>query len=212
MIREKYVLESLREQWIQDWQPDLQKNACILAGRLGKSVIDLCGLNVKVVPVGVVVYNQSGWDNQFTHSADLPDSAWNVACTGRIKNLDVAVTSTGGWDGHLLLETDNYFLDLTANAFSRPEHGINIPGPLLVHKDQITTLHERDSQFKCHEVFQAAEFSQIALGSGCTYNFSPELWNTDYRKSPNWTYKPTMNKDDGRILSVRSMVGLIDLK
>lgn len=176
---EQQILESIVDGWLKS-REELTSiiNACILAGNYAHRILDKLEVPHRVRPIGATVFNQKGWQMFGTPANQLPDDAWSVHCSSRSEHILL-----NGWSGHLIIETENFFLDLTAEAFSRPNHEISIFGPLLVPKSQIKEL---PSGTPVHELGRTDDAYIFGLLDG-VYTFYYEDWNQIYKKARDWS-------------------------
>lgn len=175
---EQQILEELSRSWIQSRSKLTSTiNACILAGNYAHRILDRLGVPHRVRPIGVTVFNQKGWELFGVPAEELPDDAWSVHCSSRSAHI-----LENGWSGHLVIETENFFLDLTAEAFARPSNNINIFGPLLVPRSQIAELPNGTPVHQLGRTEHAYIFDLL----GGFYTFYYEDWNRVYEKAPDW--------------------------
>lgn len=177
--QELQILQNIDKHWVAYCKEEgIQENACILGSNFAHQVLKRLNVRHRVVPIGAVVFNKSGWENFGVPSNHLPDEAWSVACTSQS-------TDRGGYSGHLVVFTDNYFYDPTAIQYSRPQHNILLGGSLIVPLEEMC-VHTRDSQqHPMHLLFHTEEFCTFPIGS-TLYSYFLEEWNTIYRKSADW--------------------------
>jgi hypothetical protein len=179
MVQEELkVLEQVTKQWVL-WRKNnnIQKNSCILACNLAHQLLVRLGVEHEVLPVGTTVFNRKGWEMFGTAVNQLPDDAWTVHCSSQ--------TTGSGFGGHTVIHTENYFLDLTALQFSRPEHEIFIGETLIVPLEKMEVFERGSQPHAVHLAFRTNKFWTFPIGSGL-YSYYLEKWNTIYRKSPDW--------------------------
>lgn len=175
---EQEVLEHISRGW-QDFrsQVPLSPNACILAANYVHRVLEMFDIDHKVRPIGATVFNRKGWELFGTPANELPPEAWSVHCSSRSEQL-----LTSGWSGHLVVETKDFFVDLSAEQFSRPDHQIQIFSPLIVPMSRISEL---PSGTPVHQLGRTEHAYIFDLGSGI-YTFYYEDWNKIYQKARDW--------------------------
>jgi hypothetical protein len=127
---EKFILDAIVDGW-----RDIEAgrigtlgnggNSCVLAGNFARRILENQKVPHRLRPVGAISFNTKGFEMFGTNANDLPDDAWNVAVTRFSQDF-------GGWSGHLLVETDNFILDLTSEQFARPAKNIHVPSNLIV--------------------------------------------------------------------------------
>ncbi len=154
-------------------------NACILGANYAHRVLDMFEIDHKVRPIGATVFNKRGWElfAERIPANQLPPEAWSVHCSSRSEHRMV-----NGWSGHVVIETEEFFIDLTAEQFSRPQHEIQIFAPLIVPRKNIREL---PSGTAVHDLGRTEDAYIFDLGSGI-YTFYYEDWNTIYQKAPDW--------------------------
>lgn len=174
MNYELAVIEAIAEDWKQI-QQNLPQNSCILAGRVASEVLTDRNIDHEVVPIAAVVENHAMRAVHMT--GVMNDDAWNVCC-GEFMNVEQP-PETGSWTGHLVVVTDNYFIDLTATQFARPAKQINIDSPLIAKLDDLQTyeipLYDKNTIW-----------IGFQLPAGGRYLFQPQLGNQRYKTGPDW--------------------------
>jgi hypothetical protein len=175
---EQQILEHLAESWVKS-RSELTSipNACILAGNFTHRILEQLEVPHQVRAIGATIFNQKGWELFGTPNDELPDDAWSVHCSSRSAHI-----MENGWSGHLIVETENFFIDLTAEAFARPAHHINIFGPLIVPSSQIKELPHGTPVHQLGRTEHAYSFDLL----GGIYTFYYEDWNRVYEKAPDW--------------------------
>jgi hypothetical protein len=179
MIQEELeVLEEVQKQWVS-WRRknNIQKNSCILACNFARQMLIRLGVEHQVLPVGTTVFNRKGWEMFGIPANRLPDDAWTVHCSSQ--------TTGSGFGGHTVIHTENYFLDLTALQFSRPDHEIFVGETLLVPLKNMEVFERGSEPHAIHLAFSTNKFWTFPIGSGL-YSYYLEEWNTIYQKSPDW--------------------------
>ncbi len=183
MIEEELkVLQEVSKQWVL-WTKDnkIRKNSCILGSNFAHQLLIRFGVDHEVLPIGTTVFNKRGWELFGIPAHRLPDDAWQVNCS--------SYSLGAGFSGHVVVQTKNFFLDLTADQFSRPEHNILINGTLIVPLSEME-VHQRGSEpHPIHLLYRTNEFRTFPIGSGL-YSYFLEKWNTVYRKAPDWKISP----------------------
>lgn len=175
---EKQIIEEITRGWQNlRSQVPLAINACILAANYTHRVLDAFEIEHKVRPVGATVFNRKGWELFGTPSGQLPPEAWSVHCSSRSAHV-----LENGWSGHLVVETKEFLIDLSAEQFSRPAHQIQIFSPLVVPRENIKEL---PSGTPLHDLGRTDQAFIFDLGSGI-YTFYYEDWNKVYQKAKDW--------------------------
>lgn len=172
------IVKEISKGW-QEFRQEvpLAINACILAANYTHRVLEMFDIEHKVRPIGATVFNRTGWQTFGTPADKLPPEAWSVHCSSRSPHL-----LEKGWSGHLVVETNNFFIDLSAEQFSRPAHQIQIFSPLIVPRSEIQEL---PSGTPVHQLGRTEHAYIFDLGSGI-YTFYYEDWNRVYEKARDW--------------------------
>ena len=161
---------------------NIDDNSCILAVNFAHKILSALDVPHVIVPIGTTVFNKDGYDHFGKPASELPDSAWSVHCSTR---------STGsGFSGHLVIETENYLLDLTALQFERKNHNIVIGESLIVPHGDMEVFVRDSNPCSINKLFGAHVVYKFSLSEGI-YTYYEEEWNKVYTKSADWkaTYR-----------------------
>ena len=161
---------------------NIDDNSCILAVNFAHKILSALDVPHVIVPIGTTVFNKDGYDHFGKPASELPDSAWSVHCSTR---------STGsGFSGHLVIETENYLLDLTAIQFERKNHNIVIGESLIVPHGDMEVFVRDSNPCSINKLFGAHVVYKFSLSEGI-YTYYEEEWNKVYTKSADWkaTYR-----------------------
>jgi hypothetical protein len=173
---EEQVLRGLVSAWIQlRSQLTATPNACILAANFARRILPRFYVSTFVRPVGVIAFNREGWE-AICYGQPLTGDAWSVGCSSRFTTSDFA------YDGHVVIQTSNWYLDLTAEAFERPEHNIVMGGPVLIPLAKLGVIPK---DHRLHELTQTTRTYSIPLNTGI-YTFFDEPNNLKFRSAPDW--------------------------
>lgn len=174
---EEEVLKGLVSAWIH-LRPQLTgvPTACVLAANFARQILPRLYVSVWVRPIGVTVFNSHGWE-QITYGHPLTGKGWSVGCSSRFTN-----DTPHSYNGHLVIRTANWHLDLTSEAFDRPLHNIESGGPLLV---RLNDLFQIRSPHPIHAITNTARTYTTRLKSGI-YTMFDEPNNLGYRSAPDW--------------------------
>lgn len=174
---EEEVLKGLVSAWIH-LRPQLTgvPTACVLASNFARHILPRFYISTWVRPIGVSVFNSRGWE-QLTYGHPLTGKGWSVGCSSRFSD-----EQPNSYNGHLVIQTSNWHLDLTVEAFDRPQHAIVSGGPLLV---RLTDLHQIRAPHPIHELTRTARTYITSLRSGM-YTMFDEPNNLAYRNAPDW--------------------------
>lgn len=175
------AIQAIAREWanITTNLPPNKLGACILAARTATETLNELNIRNEAVPIAAVVENDA---MRATHMTGvLNDDAWNVCC-GKFSNI-VQDDEEGAWQGHIVILTENYFVDLTATQFARPAKNIYIPRSIIVPTSDIKTV----SIPFYKETTTWAKWFAFTLPSGRgRYLFRPQYENTDYMNGRDW--------------------------
>lgn len=137
--REMIVLRELANYYETCVEPTLGTHrACVLATRITNLMLTEFEIPHVVTHIDSFIVNDDWWD--FVNSKSdlditrLPETAWSIGCNS------AETPKKNGFPGHLVVETDNYFVDLSSRQFDRPQHNIITAAPLIVPLGQLTEL------------------------------------------------------------------------
>lgn len=176
---ERQILKKVASAW-QDYATThkLASNTCVLASNFASKVLSLLDIDNSVKTIGATVFNRRGWELYGIPTKSLPDDAWSVHCSSRC---------TGpGFSGHVVVETTNFFLDLTSSSFERLERNLLVGRNLIVPQADITVHSADEEEMQTHRFFNVRDYCTFPLINGGTYSFFYESWNTSYQKSVDW--------------------------
>lgn len=183
IVSELDILRNISTEWLKlKKERQIQKNACILSANFAHKMLDVAGLPHLVRPVGVTVFNRRGWELFGTPLKSLPPEAWNVHCSSLVPDDP----NNHGFSGHVVIETRRFFLDLTADIFSRPKHGIVLTKPLIVPMKDIHVCNREKNELEFHRTMKVDEFRRFSFPSMAQYTYYYEDDNTSYKKAPDW--------------------------
>ena len=139
--REKIVLSELASFYATRIVPTLATlRACVFASRLTSAILTRFEIPHKVTHVDVLVVNDEWWDfyieKRITEITELPETAWSVGCNSDEK------PQANGFPGHLVVETEDFFVDLSSGQFDRPQHKILTNSPLVAPLGDLLELHD----------------------------------------------------------------------
>lgn len=202
------AIKAIAREWVDIDATLPQKNACILAARVASQALNDIGIDHELVPIASVVENEA---MRAVHMTGLMnDDAWNVCC-GKFINFKQD-HEEGSWQGHIVIFTDNYFVDLTAPQFSRPAKNIIIDRPLII---PISDLQNYKIPFY-EKTTTWTKWIGFPLPSGRgRYLMQPQLDNLAYMHGRDWkTGHLRFNITDNvkkRLEAVQNMKVLFDL-
>ncbi len=181
MNNEKQVLQKISEMWAnyRYRESHLKANQCVLATRFASVVLTHAGIEHEVIPVGVCVYNQKGWDfakanTPFTKEGDewsLKVSVDNPVSLGSDEKC-----------GHAVIATTNYYFDPTSEQLSRPNRQMEIPNSIIIGVDKMSELDESMVMAKrTLRRFQQDRVFYFPVMSS-HYTWTVEQHNTNYKE------------------------------
>lgn len=170
---EHLVCSAIADYWVAEVEPNIISNSCISAARLAHEVLRYFAIPHRTEVVSVIAFNDLAYEQygEGIPTSAWPDEAWSVACLTPDYNTGSLPKPTTGFDGHMVLLTQHYCLDLTVSQFDRPSKNILTGGPL------ITPYHElRIAKGWRHQPLRAGHM----------------IWREDhnptYRSSPAWRH------------------------
>ena len=142
---EKRAVNALADFWSSEVQPNMRTlSACLMAARLATKALDHIGVSNQLSHVDATCINDDWLHHALSGNpaAKRPSSAWSLAVWS---NHDQVFQSAGrfnpnGFSGHLIVETDNFMIDLSAQQFDREQHRILTGGPLVVPLKDLTEV------------------------------------------------------------------------
>lgn len=121
VMNEACVLQELQDWWMV--QENIDMNACILAARVSKEVLDHYGIRHRIFAVQASAMNRQ----RIERLASLADDDDGMTFIGDeyAVGANEGTIDANGFAGHLIVVTaKNFLIDLTNYQFDRPEHGI----------------------------------------------------------------------------------------
>jgi hypothetical protein len=172
-----------REEILRDFTPD----SCIASTKVLIRVLRRYG--IEAVPVGVrLVLGNRTFTRLVKEEGRIPTmdeailagwftkhGAWSVGVGYRqMVRPDRGLTRDGKWEGHLVayLPRHNILIDASACQGNRPEHGIELPGVLILSEVS-------------HGLLKGDAILRGEL-NGCLIEYRP-FQTTSYRSAPDWT-------------------------
>lgn len=149
--------------------PQLVPSCCILAARIATNALTALGVKNAAIPVGAACYNRVGWQERLLPMGEWSPEAWSVGASSR--QIAFTLKQGGGFDGHVVVTTPNFFIDLSVPQFDRPMRNIITGGPLVA----------KWSSFEA--VSKSARKIDLLEG---VYLVEAEPHNTGFKESPDW--------------------------
>ena len=144
--KETAVLEVAKDFWLREVAPVTVPNACILASRIITVALAKYNVQCWATQVDAVCWNAEGYRlrNDLNAFRSSP-TAWSVGVMSEPSDRwlrDEVLAGNNPFErkffGHLIVETQNHFVDFTAGQFDRPQHGIVTGTPLAVPYSRLT--------------------------------------------------------------------------
>jgi len=165
------VIRALAGAWRRKVAPHVKDNSCILAARLGVQALQSWGIKCREVPIELNVSNQQGWKDRHKPLEQWHPDSWAVGAGRRPKQVWITPDPfQKGYDGHLVILTDEHLIDLTVTQCNRPSKNIVAAGPLIV---KLSAMEIIDGYFT----------TQLLEG---VYSCVPDDGNTAYKTSHDW--------------------------
>ena len=132
---ERRVIDALVELWDSEVRPHVVTNACVLSARIASEVLSHFGIQHEVFPMAAMAMNDEMLKHQQegVHYSAWSPTAWSVGVGfGQMVATNKDSRDGTGFDGHVVVVTENHYIDLTAYQFDRLEHHINTGGSIVV--------------------------------------------------------------------------------
>lgn len=178
------ILSGIRRGWDTHVRPYVKSNSCVLASRVAHEVLTYFGVAHEVLPTMAIAMNslmKQHYMDSLHHSLWSPE-AWSVA-VGFPNAVALRQDSREpqGFDGHLVVATSQFYLDLSASQFDRPERSIKTGGSLLFNHDTITRFQfpKEDFYWNYFPIDEGSFFFRLLSGND-SYKNSPD-WRTNYK-------------------------------
>ncbi len=156
-------------------------DSCIMSSYVGLQVLARLGIRAEPMTVTLSVFNQAfadkfseygHWPQDQTEAVRWSEENGAWAVTAGTPEGNGRVAAPGTWAGHLVLIVEKRYLwDLSIDQVNRPDHGINIPMPVVRRID-----HQRFEQ--CQPL--------VITGHGVVLAYKARPGETGYRDATNW--------------------------
>lgn len=180
---EQRAVNALADFFSSEVQPRMRDlRSCVMAARLATKSLDRIGIPNQFSHVDATCLNDE-WLHHAqlgTPAEEVPLTAWSISVWS---NHDLVFRPSGNYDpngfsGHLIVETENFMIDLSAQQFDRPQHEIITGGPLVVPLSDLTEVRQG---FVLNETWSVP----IELGH---YWFNDAVLPTRPSNSNDWRY------------------------
>ena len=142
--QERRALEELALFYSTEIQPKFDSlGTCVYAAVLASRTLQKIGLKSTCSHVDAYSFGFNHTQKDELTRWNLPSRRWVRACSTNpvVRGLGSSEL-VGGVDGHFIIETDNFFVDLTAPQFDSPRHQVRIPRSLIVPLGDLRELSE----------------------------------------------------------------------
>lgn len=145
---ESEIVQYLVECWNTDVRPLVVENACVLAARITSEVLSHFNISHWVIPMMAMAMNDKMLEHQL---ANVPPEQWDKSAWSvgvgfpNMVATNVDLRKDHGYEGHLVVVTEKLYIDLTAYQLSRPHHGIDTGGSIMIQKDSVQPFHLNNS-------------------------------------------------------------------
>lgn len=202
---ETEIAQCLVECWNTDVRPLVVENACVLAARITSEVLSHFGISHWILPMMAMSMNDKMLEHQINNvpPKDWDKSAWSVGVGfPNMVATNADLRKGHGYEGHLIVVTEKLYIDLTAYQLSRPQHGIDTGGSILIPKDSIIEPYYLNEAFP-------DEWGKVPIKEGhLLVSFNG---NHSYKDSTDW--KKNYKVQSGAIIrKIRNMLGNRDFR
>jgi hypothetical protein len=178
---ERLVIDPLVRLWNTEVRPQVTPNACVLSARIASEVFTYFGIKHEVISMAAMAVNDKMLAHQRAglHFKEWDADAWSVGVGFGDNMIATGKDSRdgNGFDGHLVVVTESFYVDLTAYQFDRIGQGIDTGGSLVVPREEVTfpfVLNEGSPNSWFH--ISLKEGHLLVLNNG----------NNAYKNSPDW--------------------------
>lgn len=180
---EAELLREVADFWTKEIQPKVVPQACVLASRITTYALSRFGIKWEVHHSDALAVNDEWYNLYFEQGVPqelLPPTAWSV---GAVTMKNVVGThrhitfGDKGFSGHLVVTTDEHFIDLSSGQFDRPNNGIITGAPLIVSRSLITKP----------QTLRARDFISVPITQG-KFLLRRAKVKADYKWTPDWAH------------------------
>lgn len=187
---EREVINALVDLWNSEVRPHVTTNACILSARITSEVLKSFNIEHAVFSMAVMAMNDEmlhNQQNEVLHTAWSP-TAWSVGVGfGQMIATNKDSRDGTGFDGHVIVVTDNHYIDLTAYQFDRLEHHIDTNGPLIVPMADVIHPYTLTPNSPNQWIYVPIQEGHLVM--------APNK-NEDFYNSPDWQIHYQRQTDD----------------
>lgn len=165
-VEERLMVETLSSVWLRGAAPRLTNaGACVAGSRFGWEYLKQVGIESWVTQVDAIGLDEQSYKEMLNGEGP---TGWSVGA--------LSVTEVPNkWNGHVVVETNEWFIDLTAGQFDRPDkgivfgHGLCVPVGELIH----------------HVGIWQGDWFEVPVAQG-HYLFRDAVVKRDINTAPDW--------------------------
>lgn len=176
----RIMVETLSSVWLRGAAPRLSTDgACVAGARFGLEFLTRFGVESWVTQVDAIGLDELSYREVLNGEGP---TGWSVGA--------LSVTSVPNkWNGHVVVETNDWFVDLTAGQFDRPDKGIMFGHGLCVPVGELTH----------HVGIWQGDWFEVPVAKG-HYLFRDAVVQRDITKAPDWHGGLDLLKETVKIL------------
>jgi len=160
------MVETLVSAWLRGAVPRLTNTgACVAGARFGLELLSRLGVESCVTQVDAIGLDEQSYMEVINGKGP---TGWSVGALS-------VTTAPNAWNGHVVLETNDWFIDLTAGQFDRPDKGILFGNGLCVPVGELTH----------HVGIWQGDWFEVPVAQG-HYLFRDAVIQRDITKAPDW--------------------------
>jgi hypothetical protein len=164
--KESLLVKDLASIWVQAVMPRLPDvGACVAGSRFGSEFMKELGVHAWATQLDAIAIDEQSYQEMLRGEAP---NGWSVGAFSM-------TTVPNKWNGHVVVETTNWFIDLTAGQFDRPDKGIVFGNGLCVPAEEIIF----------HENIWHGDWFEVPVAQG-HYLFRDAVVKRDITKAPDW--------------------------
>ena len=159
------LVESLAQVWMLGAAPKVVQNACVAGARFAVEYLRRVGVEAWATQVDALALDEQSYQDVL---AKRNPTGWSVGALS-------LTTVPNTWNGHVVVETQDWFIDLTAGQMSRPHKEITILNGLCVPTEKLLY----------HENVWQGEWYEVPVSQG-HYLFRDAVVQRDITTAPDW--------------------------
>jgi hypothetical protein len=169
------MVETLSSVWLRGAAPRLTTDgACVAGARFGLEFLKHAGIESWVTQLDAIALDEQSYREMLNGEGP---TGWSVGA--------LSVTEVPNkWNGHVVVETNDWFIDLTAGQFDRPDKGIVFGHGLCVPVGELID----------HVGIWQGDWFEVPVAQG-HYLFRDAVVQRDIKKAPDWHGGLTLLKE-----------------